>query len=149
MSIVQKLKQGIATDAEKNEIAKQYIGVVYYLANGNTDLISAGNEGLNYAILNAFKMREYNLRSWVFLCVSRSMAKERKKKKLDTLPNLYYTPSTLYRDLIELCRDDVERQVVKKRVEGYKDDEIASQIGISTSSVYRVRMGIKQKYEEE
>lgn len=148
--MIEKLKSGVATEDEQNEIARQYLNVINYYAQGDGDLISAGNEGLAYAIRNAKKIRGENLKGWIFLCISRAVAKERKKRaKGPPMPDLYYTPSTLYRDIQELCKDDTERTIVKKRVDGYKDDEIAVEIGLSVSGVHRIRMKIKARFETE
>lgn len=148
--MIEKLKSGVATEEEKNEIARQYLRVVNYYAQGDGDLISAGNEGLAYAIRNAHKIRGDNLEGWIFLCISRIIARARKKLiKGPPMPHPYYVPSTLYHDIQELCKDDTERTIVKKRVDGYKDDEIAVEIGLSASGVHRIRMKIKARFEAE
>ena len=150
MDVVEKLKLGVATDEEKNEIAKQYLNVIQHYSNGDSELFSAGLAGLEFAIRNAARIREDNLRGWIFLCVTKfvSRAREQQCPHISLETDIGYSHTSMYEDICEICQNSTELKIVQHRVAGYKDDEIAVEVGLSQSHVHRIRMRIKVRFED-
>lgn len=149
MTVIEKLKLGKASHDETSKIIKEYLNIVFYYSRGDLDLFSAGQAGLEYALRNADKIQGNNLRGWIFLCVRKFVARAQKKMPIteELLDVHTYTENRTLDDILDLCKNPTELEIVKKRVDGYNDGEISVQIGISKSAVHRIRMNIKVRFE--
>jgi len=49
-------------------------------------------------------------------------------------------------DLIDACISDVERSIIKKKHEGFKDTEIAEELNLSTFKVCRIKKKVYQNF---
>lgn len=146
---------------DRETLLKKYISVVFRLAGNYArkcpalvdDLISEGLLGFNVAfedykngkvtIDEAEKHFYYQICKHCFDL----LRKEKKNKQLNF--DVGFKPdhiSAILNHLEDIATTELERTIIKLRLEGFTDQEIADQVGLSKQYIGRVRSQLKVKF---
>jgi hypothetical protein len=129
------------------------------------DYISAATFGIIVGLEKASKQgisKEEELTRWIIACMKKCilrMAHLRKEShevslddlKYDLVAPDYNRYNALYEALHEptVCRDDLDKQIVGMRLEGYVDEEIAIHTQKTQSCIQKRRNGIRKRFAHE
>ena len=153
--LLPKLREG--DKATKERVITGYMRLAISIANryGYNDrevIHSAALYGVCFAIDRVIKgfLEHDNLSGFVIKHIHRFCKEELLNKK--TLP-LYDVPDNYVGGTVELfdlfdflIKDDVEKQIIRLRMNGLVDGEIAEMLNLSKSFVYRIRKNFQERF---
>lgn len=141
------------------------------------DYVSCGLFGIAYAIWHAQeKLKDQNIAAWIIYNIKEHIRRFRRRDHSVPVPASTYTKAkregrplpvaptvhslgshepcselgNVYelREIIQLCaKDDEDRQIIRLRLQGYKDVEIAEKMGVSKSHVNNKRNAIESRFD--
>jgi len=158
--LIQKLRDGIITKEEQDELINNYkvmaLGVTKkYARSYNFDTMLADATFAVVIAVNKAKgrLKHNNFSPYCFLYIKGFLLRQMKQAQMieytNDMEKVLVNGDVEYVDtldsILSKVEDMTELEVVKMRLQGYKDNEIAENLDISVSNVQRSRLKLESR----
>lgn len=142
------------------------------------DYLGPAMFGIFYALRNRpSEISQESLSSWISTCINRFIYEASQRKSLIPVPrstrydaekkgvevvelkrhklsdSFSKSNSRFYDEIVDTLDDisnnEIDEKIIKMRIEGYVDEEIAKSLGISFQAVHKRRINIKKRFYEK